>query len=308
MEKPARRVMPSLNALRAFEATARHRSMTLAAEELFVTHGAVSRHIKSLEDTLGVVLLNRKARSTEPTPEGVRLAEGLATALDLVHASVERIRPGPLTLSCSSSIMMSWIIPRIAQFHERYPQVELQFNMNYDRVDFVRDRIGMAIRSNVIDPPDDAVISELVEERIGPVCSPEYLETLRISDPSDFERAWLLSTRTRPEAWLDWQRAAGCPGPSLEAKASFDHFYLLIQAAACGLGVAVVPQMLVLDQLQSGRLVAPFGFTRGTRRLVLWIAPHLAGRADTVALQGWLTREMRQSVGTPGAGNSRKSA
>ncbi|WP_246752914.1 LysR substrate-binding domain-containing protein [Sinorhizobium sp. BG8] len=288
-----------MNALRAFEATARHRSMTLAADELCVTHGAVSRHIKSLEETLGVVLLNRKARTTEPTPEGIRLAEGLASAFSLMQASVDRVRPAPLTLSCSSSIMMSWIIPRISRFHDLHPNIELQFNMNYDRIDFVRDKISIAIRTNVIAPPDDAIIRELSGEWIGPVCAPQYLEASGLGAPEDMEKALLLSTRTRPEALIDWQKAAGYEGLSLEPKAEFDHFYLLIQAAACGLGVAVVPRMLVLDQIQSGRLVAPFGFRPGPRRLLLWIAPHLVGRPDTLAIENWLTREIHSSAGEP---------
>ncbi|AYG68416.1 MULTISPECIES: LysR substrate-binding domain-containing protein [unclassified Rhizobium] len=284
--------LPSLNALKAFEATARHRSMTLAADELCVTHGAISRHIRGLEQTLGVILVNRRAHSTEPTLEGLRLAEGLASAFGLMQASVERVRPGPLTLSCSSSIMMGWIIPRIGQFHERHPHIALQFNMNYDQVDFVRDKISLAIRSSIIEPPKDAIIRELGGEAIGPVCSPEYLSRSGILFPSDMENAALLSTRTRPQAWSDWRAIAGERDLLPAAQSAFDHFYLLIQAAACGLGIAVVPQMLVLDQLASGRLVAPFGFLPGPRRMVLWIAPHIAGRPDALALERWLTAEM----------------
>lgn len=284
--------LPSLNALKAFEATARHRSMTLAADELCVTHGAISRHIRGLEQALGVILVNRRAHSTEPTSEGLRLAEGLASAFGLMQASVERVRPGPLTLSCSSSIMMGWIIPRIGQFHERHPHIALQFNMNYDQVDFVRDKISLAIRSSIIEPPKDAIIRELGGEAIGPVCSPEYLSRSGVLYPGDMENAALLSTRTRPKAWNDWQAIAGEQDLQLASQSAFDHFYLLIQAAACGLGIAVVPQMLVLDQLASGRLVAPFGFLPGPRRMVLWIAPHIAGRPDALALERWLTAEM----------------
>src|SRR5437867_4095562 len=96
---------PSLNALRAFEATARLRSMTLAAQELCVTHGAISRQIKSLEATFGVLLLNRGPHSTDPTPEGMRLAEGLSAAFNMIHATIGQLKPGPLALSCSASIM-----------------------------------------------------------------------------------------------------------------------------------------------------------------------------------------------------------
>src|SRR6476660_4453965 len=126
-------VVPSLNALRAFEVTARRRSMTLAAEELCVTHGAVSRQIKSLEAALGMALLTRGARSIKPTPEGLRLAEGLRAAFSLVEATIEHVRPSPLVLSCSSSIAMCWLIPRISGFYERNPDIEINLDLNYDK-------------------------------------------------------------------------------------------------------------------------------------------------------------------------------
>lgn len=287
------RPLPSLNALKAFEAVARHRSMTRAAEELFVTHGAVSRQIRSLEDTLGVLLLTRNARLSDPTPEGARLAEGLASAFSIIEASIERVKPGPLTLSCSSSIMMEWIIPRIGRFHQRYPNIELQFNMNYDRIDFMRDKIGIAIRSSTIEPPADAVIRDMGREEIGLVCAPSYLAQCPLITPADLAHAAVLATQTRLEALSDWQKAAGVEETDCEPRSTFHHFYLLIQAVLCGLGVAVVPHMLVAEHIASGRLVAPFGFRPGPRRMLLWIAPHRVGQPDTLALERWLTREMR---------------
>lgn len=288
---PVRR--PSLNALRALEATVRLASMTAAAEELLVTHGAVSRHIKSLEDMFGVALLVRGARSVQATPEGARLAMDLSSAFALINASVEQLQPGPLTLSCSSTIMMSWLIPRIGGFHARYPDTELQFNMNYDRIDFVRDKISVAIRNNMIETPKDVVIKDLIDEWIGPVCSPEYLAAQAIRTPADLARCALLSTKTRPNGWRDWIAATG-QDISVKPQNSYEHFYLLIQAAACGLGFAMAPKMLVLDDLRSGKLVAPFGFVPGPYKLVLWVAPHLRLRADTRALVDWLTAEFRK--------------
>ena len=287
---------PSLNALRAFEAVARLRSMTLAAEELFVTHGAVSRQIKALEETLGVRLLKRGSQSTDPTPEGWRLAEGLSAAFNLMQATIEQLQPGPLTLSCSASVMMYWLLPRIARFHERHPQIELQFNMNYDQIDFMRDKISVAIRNSTIAPPRGAVVRDLATEWIGPVCSPEYLGALPLRRPQDLLGARLLVTKTRPHAWTDWLAAAGNEPMSLATHERFEHFYLLIQAAVCGLGVAAVPQMLVGDDLRAGKLVAPFGFVPGPRQLQIWIAPHLGSRADVHALERWLAEEMRASV------------
>ena len=287
---------PSLNALRAFEATVRLGSMTAAAAELFVTHGAVSRHIRALEDQLGVLLLDRSGQSTAPTPDGTRLAQGLGSAFRLIQASVEQLKPAPLTLSCSASIMMYWLLPRMGDFHKKHPDVELQFNVNFGQVDFVWDNVSVAIRLSSIKPPDDAHVRDLMVESIGPVCSPEYLQTAGLDKPEALARARLLTTKTRIEAWDDWAAASGYTGAKLKAGGErYEHFFLLIQAAIFGLGVAVVPRMLVLDDLRSGKLVAPFGFVPGGRKLVLWIAPHLDGRSDVEALARWLAEQMRRT-------------
>ena len=288
--------LPSLNALRAFEATVRHRSISRAAAELCVTHGAVSRQIKALEAAMGVTLLSRGIKASVPTPEGEQLAEGLATAFSLVYATVERLRPGPLTLSCSASITMCWLIPRMPGFYAKNPGVEIKLDMNYDRVDFTRDNISVAIRNSTIEPPRSAIIRPLGIEWIGPVCSPNYLQSVPLKRPADLSRAKLLATKTRPQAWGDWLAATNEEAKPLRAHQSFDHFYLMIQAAACGLGVAVVPQMLAMDELNSGRLVAPFGFTPGKRELSLWIAPHLASRSDMKTLERWLLQEMSEGL------------
>ena len=288
-----RTIRPSLNALRAFEAAARLRSMSAAAGELAVTHGAISRHVRSLEDTFGLPLLQRDARSVQATPEGARLAAELSGAFALIEAAVAQLRPGPLTLSCSATIMMYWLIPRLGGFHCRHPDIELRFNMNYDRIDFIRDEISVAIRNSMIEPPKDVVIQDAIAEWVGPVCSPEYLEGAGLRSPSDLARCRLLAPKTRLGAWEEWTRACRQTF-SLSPQQAYEHHYLLIQAACCGLGVAIVPKLLVLDDLRSGKLVAPFGFVLGPHKLVLWIAPHLRTRPDTGALTAWLAAELRQ--------------
>jgi len=301
--------VPSLNALRAFEVTARRRSMTLAAEELSVTHGAVSRQIKALEAALGMALLTRSGRSVEPTPEGLRLAEGLRAAFSLMDATIEHVRPSPLVLSCSSSIAMCWLIPRISGFYHRNPDIEINLDLNYDKVDFARQNISVAIRISTIEPPPNALIRSLGTELIGAVCSPEYLASTKLERPADLSQALLLFTKTRPNAWADWLGASENERVALKPHRSFEHFYLMIQAAAFGLGVAVVPHMLAINDLQSGRLVAPFGFVPGPRQLFLWIAPHLGSRKDVKALERWLTREMQDHVpGRFSSGERRLSA
>ncbi|WP_407528879.1 LysR substrate-binding domain-containing protein [Methylobacterium oryzisoli] len=288
--------LPSLVALRAFEAAARHRSLTRAAEELCVTHGAVSRHVKALEAALGVPLMRRGVLSSDPTPEGARLAEGLSAAFGLIEATIAQVTPGPLTLSCSASIMLCWLIPRMPAFHAAHGEVQIELNTNYDRVDFSRDRISVAIRNSTIPAPRDALIRDLGREWIGPVCTPDTLRAMDLRRPEDLNRAVLLSTQTRPEAWRDWCAVTGYAGPPLEPRRSFEHFYLMIQAAAFGLGVAVVPHMLVISEVKAGRLVAPFGFVPGQRQLKLWIASHLGDRPDLRALERWLSAEMRSIV------------
>ena len=283
---------PSLNALRALEATVRLSSMTAAADELSVTHGAVSRHVKSLEEMFGIPLLLRGVRSVQATPEGARLATELSRAFTLITSSVDQLQPGPLTLSCSSTIMMSWLIPRLGVFHDQYPDIELRFNTNYDRIDFVRDEISVAIRNNMIEPPKEVIIKDMVDEWIGPVCSPEYAAK-HFTAFSELDRCILLGSKTRPGGWVDWVKMSD-QSRELRVQKSYDHFYMLIQAAACGLGVAMVPKILVLDDLRSGKLVAPLGFVAGPFKIVLWVAPHLRARHETKALVDWLTKEFRR--------------
>lgn len=283
----------SLNALRAFEATARLRSFSAAADELAVTHGAVSRHVRMLEDTLGLALLTRGAQGAAPTAEGQRLADGLSTAFNLIQSSVEQLKPGPLTLSCSESIMMYWLIPRLARFQEAHPEVALRFNMSSGPLEFTRDNVSVAIRLSSIEAPKDALRHDVASEWIGPVCSPEYLRQLRIANVDDLARARLMVSRTRPSAWADWARCSGLLDAATRVDEAFDHFYLLIQGARCGLGLANVPRMLVRDDLASGTLVAPLGFVRGPNRLAIWIAPHLGRRPDVVKLVDWLHDELR---------------
>jgi LysR family glycine cleavage system transcriptional activator len=288
--------LPSLNALRAFEATARHRSISRAAVELGVTHGAVSRQIKLLEEVMGIALLMRGTKESVPTRDGEQLVDGLSTAFNLIHATVERLKPGPLTLSCSASITMCWLIPRMPGLYAKHPGMEIKLDMNYDRVDFTRDNISVAIRNNTFEPPKSAVIRPLGTEWIGPVCSPAYLKSISLKKPKDLSSARLLATTTRPNAWTDWLVAVGEAERAPQVQQRFDHFYLMIQAATFGLGIAVVPHMLAIGDLESGRLIAPFGFVPGKRELSLWIAPHLASRSDLKTLEKWLSQELREGL------------
>jgi len=282
----------SLNALRAFEATARHRSFTAAADELAVTHGAVSRQVRMLEETFGMLLLRRTAQGAEPTPEGQRLAEGLKRGFDEIQGTIEQLTPGPLTLACSTSIMMYWVLPRLSVFQQQNPDVSLQYHMSSGPLDFTHNKISVAIRLSSQEPARDVVCMDICSEWVGPVCSPEYLRTLQIRTTADLRRARLIYSRTREHAWSEWKQCHDPAIGELVLDEGFPHFYLLIQAARCGLGIANVPRMLVQDDLNSGTLVAPFGFVPGPNRLTIWVASHLTERSETKRLVSWLTDEI----------------
>lgn len=284
-----------LNGLRAFEATARLGSMSAAAAELGVTHGAVSRHIKALEAQFGLLLLHRLPRSVSTTKEGAQLAVGLADAFGQMHLAVSRVQPGPLTLSCSATIMMYWLIPRLESFKQANPDVELRLNISYGDIDFIRDGISVAIRTSMYRPPSTAVTKNLMTEDIGPVCHPDYAARFALITPDDLVRARILSTATRPGAWAEWTRAIRRPDILVVPHESYGHFYLLIQAAACGLGLALAPRLLVESEIEAGHLAAPFGFVPGPHRLELWYADHLRTRPDLRRLVLWLEGEMKRS-------------
>ena len=287
-----------LNALRAFEASVRLGSMSAAATELSVTHGAVSRHVKALEDQFGIPLLRRLPQSVEATPEGEQLAASLKDAFATMHLAVSRLQPGPLTLSCSSTMMMYWLLPRLDGFKRDNPGVELRLNVSFSEVDFIRDEISVAIRTTMYEPPPLAFRRPLIAEEIGPICSPDYARQKRLNGPGDLARARILATATRPNAWKEWQAATGRTGPALKPHETFEHFYLAIQAAACGLGLALAPRVLADSYLSSGHVIAPFGFSKGPHSYELWIAPHVRARSELKRLEGWLDAEMKASLAT----------
>ncbi len=282
-----------LNALRAFEATARLNSMSAAAAELGVTHGAISRHVRSLEAEFGVPLLKSLPKSVEPTQQGGQLAATLGDAFARMQQGVAALAPLPLTLSCSATISMHWLIPRLGAFKRANPDVEIRLNLNYGEVDFLRDEISLAIRSTMFKAPQDVIIRPLLRERVGPVCHPDYAQRLGLKQPADLAQARLLGTATRVHAWREWMDAFGYRGEPLQPQDSFEHFYLQNQAAACGLGVAIAPEILVEGEIARGHLVAPFGFVDGPHELNLWIAPHLRSRPDVKRLANWIEETMR---------------
>ena len=266
------RDLPPLNALRAFEAVARLDSVGRAATELNVTHGAVSRQLRALEEAAGTALFARQGRGLSLTPAGQRLHEAADAAFDPLRAAWADLRrrqtQAPLVLGCPGSILARWMIPRLDRLARELPDIRLHLSASDSTPDAALTGVDAALLIGNAPWPADWQVHELAPERIGPVVSPRYpgFETLVGAMPQALLEVELLHTSSRPQAWRDWAVRVGLDPTALRLGTGFDHLYYLLEAAQAGLGVAITPEPLVADDIVAGRLVAPWGFadTGGT--------------------------------------------
>jgi DNA-binding transcriptional LysR family regulator len=291
------RKLPSLNALHAFEAAARLESVTRAASELHVTHGAVSRQIKALEGELGKALFKREGRGLALTPAGARLRDATGAAFQQLEESWSDLRrdsaPSALVLGCPGSVLARWVIPRLPRLSLELHDLKLHLVVHEG--DFDARLSGLDVALLLAEPPFNEAwqVHELAAERIGPVVSPRYAgyDSLGERPPAALLGEVLLHTNSRPQAWPAWAASNGLQAGDLSFGAGFEHLYYLLEAAVAGLGVAIAPQPLVSEDLNSGRLVAPWGFVEAPGRWGL-----CARRSETdariVRLAEWLRREL----------------
>lgn len=294
------RDLPPLNALRAFEAVARLGSVSQAAEQLHVTHGAVSRQLKVLEEHLGVSLFSKEGRGLKLTDAGVRLREVSGEAFDrLRQVCAELNQDGsdaPFVLGCSGSLLARWFIPRLGRLNAELPDLRLHLSAGEGDLDPRRPGLDALLVFAEPPWPADMQVLELAAERIGPVLSPRSAryETLRDAPARALLNEPLLHTASRPQAWPAWAQQQGIDPQALRFGQGFEHLYYLLEAAVAGLGVAIAPEPLVSDDLRAGRLAAPWGFTQTPARLALWLPRRAAdGRARQLAQ--WLRNELRGS-------------
>jgi LysR family glycine cleavage system transcriptional activator len=291
------RRLPSLNALQAFEAAGRRGRMTLAAEELSVTHGAVSRQVRRLEQRLGVTLFEGPKHAPRLTQAGQVLLAHLTTALDTIQVGVQAVREdneGLLDVSCLGTLMMRWLIPRLHRFRAERPGVEVRLRASDTPADFVHESYGVAIRVSDHPLPGDALTTELFAESVGPVLSPGLAAAMAAGEGTDrLAGIARLHTRTRPHAWTAWAASAGWDDGGAGAGTEFEHFYFMLEAATAGLGVCIAPWPLVMDDVRSGRLVAPFGFRSSGQSYVAIRRNRRDRKAE--AFCDWLRREAEQT-------------
>ncbi|CAN7485306.1 transcriptional regulator GcvA [Phenylobacterium sp. LjRoot225] len=254
-----------LNALRTFEAAARFQSFLKAADELAVTPGAVSRQIKALETELGLRLFERFNRAVRLTAAGEQQAEGVRQGLAMMQTAVaeaQGARAGPLTVSVMHSLAARWLVPRLHDFQQRYPDIQVMIAASDLAADLVRDRIDIAIRYSV-EPPPGLAATRLIATRMFPVCSPKLLQVQPLKEPRDLAQAhaqllsdvYIMPTEA---TWRHWLDAAGAPEVDTTQGLQFSNIYLAIEAALAGRGVALAQEAMVVDDLAAGRLVRPF--------------------------------------------------
>lgn len=257
------RNLPSLNALRVFEAAGRLGGFTGAARELHVTQGAVSRQVKALEEELGIRLFNRLHRRVELTEAGRTLLPQVTEALDGLARGINRLTaPGnELKIKVQASYAVLWLIPHLHRFQEARPDVQVRLTTSNTNVDFNREDFQAGISYGV--PPGRNLVSRKIhQERLVAVCSPALARggpdrgPLRL--PADLAAHRLLHNTADKREWRAWMAFAGLAGENWSRGQVFETDHSSLRAAAAGFGVALGDLLLIDDDLKSGRLVRPF--------------------------------------------------
>ncbi|BAI70953.1 lysR-like transcriptional regulator [Azospirillum sp. B510] len=294
--------LPQLGALRVFESAARHGSLTRAAEELHVTHGAVSKQIKNLELELGEDLFLRRNRGVFLTERGRSLAERLGmifTELEETLVGFRRKGPDqPLVVSCEPTLCLKFLIPSLGDLLKD-TGMEVRVLAAGGSIDFRRDHIDLAIRRNDF-AIDGSIHSTIIcDEVMGPVCKAGML-TAADAGTGRFKLP-ALHTRTRPDAWTTWRRLKH-PAVDCDSNITYEHFYLAIEAAMAGQGIALASLHMVRRDIAANRLSSLCGFwPDGTHYVVLSERP-IEQDERAVRFVGWLSKAMNDTLADGVAG------
>ena len=265
--------LPSLNALRAFEAVARKLSYARAAEELHVTKAAVAQQVRLLEDEIGTALVERSGRGLRLTEAGAAGASGLADGFSMLARASRAMREAKgrsfLVINSSASFAATWLVGRIGRFKERHPDIDVLVDANPMPDNLERGAVDALIRWGSGDFPDLSV-TRLFKEEVFPVCSPELVTgDPPLREPRDLRFRTLLHLEWNPSfstwpSWADWLKAAGAGDVPASRGVYFNQMSMAIAAAAQGQGVALASPAIAADEIAHGRLVAPFHFSLRT--------------------------------------------
>jgi len=295
----AKRSQLPLTALRAFEAFARLGKMSLAADELCVTHGAVSRQVRSLEAVCGVKLTQGPRNALKLTDAGERMARSLGHTFDELEQSFREVRAAAdreLHVSCVGTLAMKWLIPRLSGFHARHPELAIRVTEAYGPVDFTREPFDAAIRLGVSLDNDGLTAIPLLDNSHGPVMSPALMAGgVDLAELAALPR---LHTRPHRQAWDEWSEHARIAVPDAAENREYEHLFYMLEAAVAGLGVGLSPWIYVANDIASGRLVAPYGFTPTPAKFHL-VIPDAPPKRGLAAFRAWLLEEAAKAPPPP---------
>jgi LysR family glycine cleavage system transcriptional activator len=293
-----RRKIPSTAALVCFDSAARHGSYTEAASELALSQSAVCRQIGSLESFLGVKLFRRTKRGVVMTDAGTAYHRQIGRTLDVVERDTLDLmaragRGGTLELAVVPTFGTRWLVPRLADFAKRYPEITVNLSSRTRPFAFDETPIDASIYAGDGNWPG-AACTYLMPETLVPVCSPSLLGGRRKVTPKELAQLPLLQQSTRPYAWRQWFESAGyLPGNELVGP-RYELFFMSLQAALCGLGVALVPEYDLGDDIASGRLVIPVKHACPSDRAYYLACPE--GKSEDVVLstfRTWLQEQVK---------------
>jgi LysR family transcriptional regulator, glycine cleavage system transcriptional activator len=293
--------MPPLNALRAFEAAARHLSLTKAAQELHVTAGALSHQIRGLEELLGLKLFERRVRSIALTPAGKQLYPGLHSGFIHIRDALAGLSdPGDarvLVISTPPGFTSKWLAPRLYRFSSAYPEIDARVSSSIGNANFTTDGVDVAVRNLPIDtaPDPELVVEKLIELSFVPVCSPKLIETHGpFMVPAALKGVPLihddtLGNRADVPTWADWFRAAGVDGVDVSRGLRFNSADHALDATVEGAGVLLAHDVLAYDELRTGRLAIPFELTLRSGRAYHFVCPkRRQGHPNVQAFGTWI--------------------
>lgn len=291
--------LPPLQTLRAFEAAGRLLSMTRAGEELHLTHGAISRHIATLEGDLGTPLFLRLTRRIVLTEAGAEFHAAVARLLGELASEAQRLRgddrANRLSISTSVSFASKWLAPRLQRLKASCPQLDVHMDVTDLNVDLRAGHVDAAIRYGYGRYPN-AMAERILEESVTPVCSPDYrIEAGGLASPADLVRCTLLHEVGMLANWEQWFALAGLARKRPPRGPTFSHGSMAVEAAIRGEGVALARSTLVADDIAAGRLVAPFADLRLKAERGYDLVYRVGERDDPKinALRSWLRSEIK---------------
>jgi LysR family glycine cleavage system transcriptional activator len=295
--------LPPLNAVRAFEAAARHLSITLAAAELSVTPGAVSRQIRQLEDQLGVQLFKRGHRQITLTRQGADYFRAVSKAIEIVRDATQRLtkraQRKQLKIRAYTTFAMRWLIPRLSGFHAAHPEIEVLLTASLDDVDFRKEDLDGAVRLGDGHWPGSKSL-RLVPNILAPVASPALMAAgPKLKKPADLRHHTLLHSIARPDDWGRWLDTAGA-ARQVDARAgmTYQSSAMAYAAAIEGQGLAMAQLFLVENDLRDSKLVMPFRHTvdMGDYTYYLLTPGHRAESPMMATFRSWMLDQFEQSA------------